>query len=134
MAEDFTLTLGIRYAVDEVIAEENVWRYTETFSTNQVLARFITDDFASPIDTVTSNALFRLNALNGGFRTDADGNIIVDSAGQPIPTEFVANGGIPIEVSVYRPFEREDKKVTARINLDWDITDEILMYFSATSG
>jgi outer membrane receptor protein involved in Fe transport len=134
MAEDFTLTLGIRYAVDEVLAEENVWRYTETFSTNQVLARFITDDFASPIDTVTSNALFRLNALNGGFRTDADGNIIVDSAGQPIPTEFVANGGIPIEVSVYRPFEREDKKVTARINLDWDITDEILMYFSATSG
>jgi outer membrane receptor protein involved in Fe transport len=99
-----------------------------------VLARFITDDFASPIDTVTSNALFRLNALNGGFRTDADGNIIVDAAGQPIPTEFVANGGIPIEVSVYRPFEREDKKVTARINLDWDITDEILMYFSATSG
>lgn len=118
MAEDFTLTLGIRYAVDEIIAEENVWRYTETFRTNQVLARFITDDFASPIDTVTSNALFRLNALNGGFRTDADGNIIVDSAGQPIPTEFVANGGIPIEVSVYRPFEREDKKVTARINLD----------------
>jgi outer membrane receptor protein involved in Fe transport len=135
MAEDFTLTLGIRYAVDEVLAEENVWRYTETFSTpTLVLARFITDDFASPIDTVTSNALFRLNALNGGFRTDADGNIIVDAAGQPIPTEFVANGGIPIEVSVYRPLEREDKKVTARINLDWDITDEILMYFSATSG
>jgi outer membrane receptor protein involved in Fe transport len=118
MAEDFTLTLGIRYAVDEVLAEENVWRYTETFSTNQVLARFITDDFGSPIDAVTTEALFRLNAVNGGFQTDAAGNIIVDSAGQPIPTEFVANGGIPIEVSVYRPFEREDKKVTARINLD----------------
>ena len=26
------------------------------------------------------------------------------------------------------------KKVTARINVDWDVNDEILMYFSATSG
>ena len=134
MAEDFTLTVGIRYAIDEVLAEENLWRYTETFSTNQVLARFITDDFMSPINTVTSNALYQLNMANGGFKTDADGNLELDAFGQPIPTELAVNGGIPIEVSVYRPFEREDKKVTARINLDWDVTDEILLYFSATSG
>ena len=133
-AEDFTLTIGIRYAKDEVVAEENVWRYTETFSTNQVLARFITDDFASPIDTVTTNALYQYNVANGGFVTDANGDLVLDQFGQPQPTELVVNGGIPIAVSVYRPFEREDEKVTGRINLDWDISDEIMMYFSATSG
>lgn len=133
-AENLTLTLGIRYAVDEVQAEENLFRYSETFSTNQILARVITGDFASPIDTATTNALFTLNATNGGFQTDANGDILTDGYGQPIPTENVVNGGIPFALSVYRPFEREDKKVTGRINLDWDVNDEILMYFSATSG
>lgn len=66
--------------------------------------------------------------------TDANGDLVLDQFGQPQPTELVVNGGIPIAVSVYRPFEREDEKVTGRINLDWDISDEIMMYFSATSG
>ena len=128
------MTVGIRYAKDEVIAEENLWRYTETFSTNQILARFITDDYTSPIDTVTSNALYQYNAANGGFQRDDAGDLVLDQYGQPVPTELVVNGGIPIAVSVYRPFDREDEKVTGRINLDWDISDEILLYFSATSG
>ena len=115
-AENLTLTLGIRYAVDEVQAEENLFRYSETFSTDQVLARVITGDFSSHIDTVTTNALFTLNAANSGFQTDANGDIVTDGYGQPIPTENVVNGGIPFALSVYRPFEREDKKVTARIN------------------
>ncbi len=133
-AEDLTLTVGIRYAKDEVIAEENLWRYTETLSTNQILARFITDDYTSPIDTVTSNALYQYNAANGGFQRDDAGDLVLDQYGQPIPTELVVNGGIPIAVSVYRPFDRTDEKITGRINLDWDISDEILLYFSATSG
>ena len=28
--EKFTLTLGIRYAEDKLMAEENLWRYSET--------------------------------------------------------------------------------------------------------
>jgi outer membrane receptor protein involved in Fe transport len=47
---------------------------------------------------------------------------------------LAVNGGNPIAVSVYRPFDRTDEKITGRINLDWDISDEILLYFSATSG
>ena len=84
-------------------SRRNLWRYTETFSTDEVLARFITDDFASPIDTVTSDALFQYNAANGGFQRDAAGDLVLDQHGQPIPTELVVNGGIPIAVSVYRP-------------------------------
>ena len=85
-AEDFTLTVGVRYAWDEVTAEENLFRYTEIFSTVQVLARFITDDFASPIDTATSGALYALNAANGGFELDANGDVALDQYGQPIGT------------------------------------------------
>ena len=133
-AEDLTLTVGVRYAYDEVVAEENLFRYTETFGPDNVLARFATDDFASPISVANSGALYAINAANGGFQIDADGNVVTDEFGQPIPTQTVVNGGYPIAVSVYRPFERKDEKFTGRINLDWDISDEIMMYFSATSG
>ena len=132
--EDFTLTVGVRYAWDEVTAEENLFRYTEIFSTGSVLARFITDDFASPIDTATSGALYALNAANGGFELDANGDVALDQYGQPIGTDLAVNGGIPVAVSVYRPFVRKDEKVTGRINLDWNINDDLMMYFSATSG
>jgi len=78
--------------------------------------------------------LYALNAANGGFELDANGDVALDQYGQPIGTNLAVNGGIPVAVSVYRPFVRKDEKVTARINLDWDINDDLMMYFSATSG
>jgi hypothetical protein len=137
ISEKFALTVGLRYAVDEVTAEENLFRYTETFGGNpvtgdNVLARFITDNFATANDL--SAALYALNAANGGFALDAAGDVSVDQHGQPIPTQSVVNAGFPIAVSVYRPFQRDDEKLTGRINLDWDVTEEVRLYFSATSG
>lgn len=132
ISEKFALTVGLRYAVDDVTAEENLFRYTETFGTNDVLARFVTDNFTAANDL--SAALYALNAANGGFALDANGDVSVDQYGQPIPTETVVNGGFPIAVSVYRPFQRDDEKLTGRINLDWDVTEEVRLYFSATSG
>lgn len=108
----FTLTLGIRYAWDDVDAEENVFRYSETGG----------DGFVA-----LYGGLAALNRINGGLVDDGNGNIIV-------PTEKVTNGGVPFALSVYRPFQRKDEKVTGRVNLDWDITDSAMMYFSATSG
>jgi outer membrane receptor protein involved in Fe transport len=133
-AEDFTLTVGIRYAYDEVLAEENLYRYSETFSTGSILARLITGDMTSPVAVAENRALYALNAANGGFELDDAGEVVVDEYGQPIATNRVVNAGIPFGLSVYRPFERKDEKVTGRINVDWDINDEIMMYFSATSG
>ena len=134
MSEDFTLTLGVRYAIDEVTAEENLFRYSETFSTGSILARLITGDFTSAESVVQSRALYAMNTANGGYELDDDGEVVVDEYGQPIPTRLAVNGGIPFGLSVYRPFDRKDEKVTARVNLDWDISDEIMMYFSVTSG
>jgi outer membrane receptor protein involved in Fe transport len=133
-AENLTLTVGIRYAYDEVKAEENLFRYTETMGTGDILARLVTDDFVNPIGQVLDDAVYQMNSTNGGFVTDADGAVVLDDAGLPTPTRTVINGGFPIAVSVYRPFDRKDEKVTGRINLDWDINEDFMMYFSATSG
>jgi len=112
--EKFTLTLGIRYAEDKLNAEENLWRYSETG--------------AAPGGFLgLYGGLAQVNITNGGLIKDADGNYTV-------PTPKATNGGIPFALSVYRPFERTDTKTTGRINLDWDINDSTMMYFSATSG
>ncbi len=115
----FTLTLGIRYARDEVIAEENLFRYSETGG----------DGF---VGLYGGNV--GLNTVNGGFVTNDDGSLVLNADGQPTPTAKATNGGLPFALSVYRPYKREDKKTTGRINLDWNIDDSSMMYFSATSG
>jgi iron complex outermembrane receptor protein len=59
---------------------------------------------------------------------------VPDGAGGWTGTELAVNGGIPAAVSVYRAFTRKDTETTGRINLDWNVTDETLLYLSATSG
>jgi outer membrane receptor protein involved in Fe transport len=118
-ADNLTLTVGVRYAWDEVLAEENLYRYSETGG----------DGFVG-----LYGGLVGLNSVNGGFELDANGDVALDEWGQPIGTAKATNGGVPFALSVYRPFKRKDEKVTGRINLDWDINDDIMMYFSATSG
>jgi outer membrane receptor protein involved in Fe transport len=117
--ETFTLTMGIRYAKDTVEAEENLWRYSETGG----------DGFVGLYGGVVG-----LNQVNGGLETDLAGDLLLDADGQPTPTPLAVNGGVPFALSVYRPYERTDEKVTGRINLDWNLDDDTLMYFSATSG
>jgi iron complex outermembrane receptor protein len=118
MSEAFTLTVGIRYAEDEVTAEENLFRYTE--STLGLVAPGVT-----ALDLFGGNS--GLNLANGGLVPDGTGGYT------PVADRYT-NGGLPIAVSVYRPFKRTDDKITWRLNLDWDITDSAMMYYSATTG
>ncbi len=113
----FTLTLGARYAEDEVIAEENLWRYSETGALNGV---------GNPGFVALYGGVAGLNLANGGLIANANGTYT--------PTPIATNNGVPFAVSVYRPFERTDKEWTWRVNLDWNVTDDAMMYFSATSG
>lgn len=111
--DTFTLTLGLRYAVDEVQAEENLFRYSETGGgPGGFLALY--------------GGLPGLNLVNGGLVDNGDGTFT--------PTPLATNGGLPFALSVYRPYEREDKEWTWRANLDWDINEDAMMYFSATTG
>jgi len=123
----FALTVGLRYAKDELVAEENLYRYTEILGD-------------SVVPDVYGN-LFTYNALTGGFVTSADAvseanplGVVFDEFGQPTPTRAVVNGGVPVALSIYRPFEREDTKTTFRVNLDYDVNDQIMIYTSVTSG
>ncbi len=113
MNETFTLTFGLRYATDEVDAEENLFRYTELAS--GFLPAFGID-------------LFTYNLANGGVVPDAS------APGGFRGTERAVNGGFPAAISVYRPFSRKDTKTTGRLNLDWNVSDSTLLYLSATSG
>lgn len=116
ISDQFTLTAGIRYAEDEITAEENLWRYTQ--STLGGADALFTDA------VITGSGIANINVINGGLDP---------LTGQPIQDRHV-EGGWPIAVSVYRPFKRKDDDITWRLNLDWDITDAAMMYFGITTG
>ncbi len=113
ISDRFTLTMGIRYAEDEIVAEENLFRYTETTFANTAL------ELPVPI--------WQFNLANGGITPNGDGTY------SPVQDRHV-QGGVPIAASVYRPFERKDDDITWRVNLDWDVTEAAMMYFSVTTG
>jgi outer membrane receptor protein involved in Fe transport len=115
--ELFTLTFGARYAEDKVTAEENVFRYSEVGAVNAQ---------GNPDFLALYGGLAAVNLANGGLVDDGNGNLI--------PTELATNGGIPFALSVYRPYQRKDTKWTWRLNLDWNVSDNAMMYFSATTG
>ncbi|MBT6246445.1 MAG: TonB-dependent receptor [Gammaproteobacteria bacterium] len=118
--EDFTLTFGIRYAYDKFDAEENLFRYSE------IAAGFL--PAFGLFNALGEADLFTFNLVNGGIVPDAT------AAGGWRGTSRAVNGGFPVAVSVYRPFSRKDTKTTGRINLDYNVTEDILVYLSATSG
>ena len=126
VSEKVAITAGVRYAKDELVAQENLFRYTES-------------DLGGLIGFW--GGAFGISLANGGFEQSAEAaaagspfGLILDQYGQPTPTRKAVNGGIPIAVSLYRPFEREDTKTTFRLNVDYDITDDFMIYTSVTTG
>jgi outer membrane receptor protein involved in Fe transport len=107
--ELFTLTLGIRYGEDKLKAEENLWYYEETSALNALYG-----------------GLVGINSANGGMVDDGTGNLV--------PTDIATHEGVPFALSIYRPFERKDDKITWRANIDWEINDSAMMYFGITTG
>ena len=148
--EDFTLTTGLRYASDEVTAEENLFRYTESTLTGDLFNAYNAFNLGPIIGDVIGVPGLALPGLTG---TMADGTPIADIAASPIakfnlqngglidngdgtytPTDRLVAGGLPLAVSVYRPFARQDKEWTWRVNLDWNITPDNMVYFGVTTG
>lgn len=107
--EAFTLTVGVRYAYDDVQGEENLARYTESMT---------------PATAVGLN-LATINILRGA----------IDPATlQPTGLVDPWLGGVPIQFGAFRELSRKDEKVTWRINLDWNVTDDTLLYANVTTG
>ncbi len=105
----FTLTAGLRYAKDEIEASEDYSQYTESMA--------VLDAFG--INLALANIL--RGALNPATL-------------QPTGVVPLWYGGTPITFGLYRKLKREDTKVTWRVNLDYNITDDTLIYGNVTTG
>lgn len=101
------LTFGVRWARDELQGVENLWRYTEFNAAGFGLPVMFYNIGTGALDPVTL---------------------------QPTGTAPVAYQGVPMSLSLHRSLERADEAVTGRLNLDWDISEDIMMYYSVTTG
>ncbi len=107
--EAFTLTVGIRYASDEIDGEENLAQYTESLAPAAALG----------LDLPT------VNILRGAIDPTT-----LQLTGLVDPWL----GGVPIQFGAFRELSRKDEKVTWRVNLDWNATDDTLLYANVTTG
>jgi outer membrane receptor protein involved in Fe transport len=107
--ELFTLTAGIRYAKDKIKGEEVLARYAES----------------GDILTAVGLNLATANIVRGA---------ISPTTLQPTGLVEPWYDGVPITFGLYRQLEREDSKVTWRVNLDYNISDDTMMYGNVTTG
>ena len=107
--EKFTLTAGIRYAKDDLTGEEALLRYSET---------------QAIIPAIGTN-LATVNIVRGAINP-----LTLQPTGLVRPWQE----GVPITFGGYRQLERTDSKVTWRLNLDYQVSDDTMVYASATTG
>ncbi|TDJ31460.1 MAG: TonB-dependent receptor, partial [Gammaproteobacteria bacterium] len=107
--ELFTLTAGVRYAYDDIDGEENYVQYAETMG--------VLDAFGMSLGVA--------NILRGA----------IDPATlQPTGVVEPWLAGTPITFGLHRGLKRKDEKVTWRVNVDYNITDDSLIYANVTTG
>lgn len=123
--DTWALTLGGRWAEDEKEAVERLFGYTEInllgLCDSLVGAAACGD--GPDADDSTSLAEYNQN-ITGAI--DADGNIV--------NFDTLRTVGLPFAFSIYRELEETFDDVTWRINLDYEPTDDDLIYFSITTG
>ncbi|MEM7099188.1 MAG: TonB-dependent receptor [Pseudomonadota bacterium] len=107
--EDFTLTVGIRYAEDDVEGREQLAQYAET---------------TAILDAVGLN-LGTVNILRGAVDP---ATLQLTGAVDPWLQ------GVPIVFGAYREVARVDDEITWRVNLDYNLNDDSLLYVNATTG
>jgi len=107
--ETFTLTAGVRWAQDKTKGEEGYSQFTHTMG--------VLDAFGISLGLA--------NIIRGA---------IDPTTLQPTGVVEPWIDGTPITFGLYRRVQRNDKKVTWRVNLDWNINDDSLIYLNATTG
>ena len=133
----FALTLGARWARDQLTGEENLFYYNEdtiaplgfNAAAGQPCA-YNSDPALNPAGctaagtTTTQSSLAAVNEAFGYLA--ADGTILNPQRLLPV--------GVPTSISLWRQEKRKDDDITWRINLDWTPSDNDLIYISATKG
>ena len=118
--EQFALTMGLRWARDELDGYESIFYYSEG---DIVPLGFGTGGTGCVGANCTSDLAATNQSL--GF-IDTDGTILDPSR------TLIA--GIPASNSIYRDLEKNTEEFTWRVNLDYTPTEETLFYVSATKG
>lgn len=113
--EAFTLTFGIRYAEDDIRGEEQLAQFAESEA--------LWDEPGTPFFGALN--LFSANVLRGAINP---------ATLQPTGLVEPWLGGVPITFGAYREVERVDDDVTYRLNLDYDINADIMVYGNVTTG
>lgn len=113
--DQLTLTFGVRYAEDDVHGEEQLAQFAESGA----LWSEPGDPFYGLLDLLT------VNVLRGAI-----------SPTTLQPTGLVAPwlGGVPITFGAFREVERVDNDTTYRLNLDYDIRTNVMLYGNVTTG
>ncbi|HIG42019.1 MAG: TonB-dependent receptor [bacterium] len=111
--DQFSLTVGLRWALDNLDGYENVFYYSEG------------DIVPLGFDYTTgASGLAATNQALGFLATDGT---ILD------PNRLLL-AGIPASNSIHRDLEKDTEDMTWRFNLDWTPTEDTLVYVSATKG
>jgi len=113
--EKFTLTAGIRYATDDLTGEEALLRYSET---------------QAIIGPALGSNLATVNIVRGAINGDPTSANFLQPTGVVTPWQE----GVPITFGGYRRLERTDSKVTWRLNVDYNLSDDTLLYGGVTTG
>jgi len=142
--EDFTLTVGLRYAKDDLVGQESLYRST-TFcntlgacDTGAILGGLAAAGQPLPYLIDPRSPFYDANQAAAGFANSLAAYNVFRGALDPVTLQPTGNAVVlaspSMALSVYRKADRSDSEVTWRINLDWDIDDSQMMYFSATTG
>ena len=121
ISERWALTAGLRWARDELDGEENLFLY---------------DEEIVPWAAILGLSLGQFNVATGALADDGTGNPLLGPEGSPLLTgdTSVRLAGIPVATSLYRGLDRADEDVTWRVNIDFEPSENILLYLSATTG
>jgi len=109
-----TLTFGLRYAEDDITGEERLAQYAESTA--------VLDGLAAAGLPLT---LLQTNVIRGAVDPTTLG---LTGAVEPWL------GGVPIVFGAYRNLARVDTATTWRVNLDYNLTDSMLVYANVTTG
>lgn len=104
MTEKWALTLGVRLAEDDKKATEALFLYNEI--------------------PLSPALLYTYNVATDALRAD----------GSPTGREHIRFTGLPTARSLWRSMENEYDDITWRANVDFTPSDDVLTYFSVTTG
>ncbi len=104
MTPKWALTLGVRLAEDEKKGTEAIFVYSEI--------------------PLNPGFLYQYNVAADAIRAD----------GSPTGRQHIRFTGIPTSRSAWRSMENDFEDVTWRVNVDYTPTEDVLTYFSVTTG